>query len=108
MSLIPTFTSNTNGGAPNYQPAAAGDTAPVGTGLSLIVRNTTAGPIVVTMAAPGNLATGDPYPDKQYTVGATTGEQWIPLLPDYADADGLAHITYGSTPAGLTRAVVRS
>lgn len=106
MALISTFTPTVAGTAPTPGAAAAGDTAAVGPGLVLVVINTGTEKIV-TITAPGNLATGDAYPDKAYTVAATTGVAWIPLLREYADpTDGLAHIAYDST-TGVTRYVVR-
>lgn len=108
MSLIPTFIPSVAGGAPNYAAAAAADTAAVGPGLVLIVKNASGSSVTVTIATPGNLPTGDAYPDKTYTVAATTGEQWIPLLTDYRDpADTYAHISYSATTS-VTRAVVRN
>lgn len=108
MSLIPTFSPSVAGGAPNYTAAAAGDTAPVGPGLVLIVKNASGSSVTVTLATPATLPTGDAYPDKVYTVAATTGEQWIPLIADYRDpTDGSAHISYSATTS-VTRAVVRN
>lgn len=108
MSLISTFIPSVAGGAPNYRAAAAGDVAPVGPGYTLIAKNSAGTSTTVTMATPGNLPTGDAYPDKPYVVAATTGEQWIPLIADYRDpTDGYAHISYSAT-AGLTVAVVRN
>lgn len=56
---------------------------------------------------PGNLATGDAYPDKVYTVPAGA-ERWIPLLREYADpTDRKAHLTWSATTS-ITRAVVKA
>lgn len=106
MALISTFTPVVAGTPPTPAAAANGDTAPVGAGLVLVVINTGTQKIV-TVTVPGLLATGDAYPDKAYTVAATTGVAWIPLLKEYADpTDGLAHIAYDSL-TGVTRYVVR-
>lgn len=106
MAQIPTFTPSATGTAPTFSAAAAGDTALCGRGVILVLRNTNAATRDVTITAPGNVATGQAYPDTTITVAADDGERWIPLYPEYADpADGLAHLTYSAT-AGLTRAVV--
>lgn len=108
MAEISPFTVTTAGGKPTFAAAAAGDTAKVGAGYTLIVRNTNASTRTVTIAYPGTLPSGDAIPDKVYTVGATTGEEWIPLLAEYADpTTGQAAITYSAT-TDVTRAVVKS
>jgi len=108
VALIATYTPSVAGTPPTFANSAAGDTAPVGDRLYLIAKNTTGAPVTVTLVTPGLLPTGDAYPDKVYTIPATTGEQWIPLLQDYADpSDGLAHLTWSAPGAGVTRAVVR-
>lgn len=108
MALIPTQTIKLDGTAPTPAAAAAGDTARVGPGLTLYVKNASGSPITVTLATPGNLSTGDAIPDKVYTVAATTGERWIPLLEAYADpVTGNAAITYSATPS-VTRMVIKS
>lgn len=109
MALIPTQTIKVDGTAPTFAAAAAGDTARVGAHLVLIVKNASGAPITVTLATPGNLATGDAIPDKQYSVAATTGERWIPLLENYADTtqSNQAVITYSATTS-VTRAVVQA
>ena len=107
MALIPTFQPTVSGTAPTFAAAASGDTAKCGSGYWLIAKNTDVASRTITVTVPGNLATGDAYPDKVYTLAANTGEQWIPLLREYADAtDGEAHLTYSAT-AGVTRAVVK-
>lgn len=106
MALITAFSPSIAGTAPTFNAAAANDTAEVGVGLWLIVRNDDVADKTVTIATPGLLTTGDAYPDKAYTVTAGT-EAWIPLLADYRDpSDGLAHITWSATTS-VTRAVVR-
>jgi hypothetical protein len=106
MALIATQTVALDGTAPTFAAAAAGDTARVGSGLTLIVKNASGGSINVTITTPGNLATGDAVPDKVYAVAAA-GERWIPLLELYADPTaGTAAIAYSAT-ASVTRAVVR-
>jgi hypothetical protein len=108
MALIATQSLVVAGTAPTFAAAAANDTARVGDHLYLIVKNASGSPITVTVTVPGNLETGDAYPDKQYSVAATTGERWIPLLKRYADpTTGNAAIAYSAT-SSVTRAVVRA
>jgi hypothetical protein len=107
VALITTFQPSVVGTAPTFAAAAANDTAQVGDGYKIIAKNTNAATRTLTIAVPGNLVTGDAYPDKVYTLAALTGEVWIPLLREYADpADGLAHLTWSAT-ADVTRAVVK-
>lgn len=107
MALIPTQTISVTDYEIEFAAAAAGDTANIAGHTCLEVKNTAGASMTVTMVAPGNLATGDAYPDKVYTVPATTGHVRIPLLAAYANAtDGMAYITY-STTTSVTRAVVK-
>jgi hypothetical protein len=109
MALIPTQALVVAGTAPTYAAAASGDTARVGLHMYLIVKNASGSPVTVTLAVPGNLPTGDAYPDKAYTVAATTGERWIPLLKEYGDVSisGQVAITYSGTTS-VTRAVIQA
>lgn len=107
MALISTFTPSTVGTAPTFAAAAAGDTARPGKHAMLIVKNTNAATRDITIKYPGTLLSGDAIPDKVYTIAATTGELWIPLLEVYADpaTSGQVVITYTAT-TNVTRAVV--
>jgi hypothetical protein len=108
MALIPTqVLAVATGTAPTFAAAAAGDTAEVDPANTLIVKNGSGAGITVTLVTPGNLATGDAYPDKAYTVAAA-GEAWIPLVDAFRDntINGQATINYSAT-ASVTRAVVR-
>lgn len=108
MALIPNQSVVVAGTAPTFSAAAAGDTCRVGTHLTLIVKNASGSPITVTITPPATLPTGAAYPPKVYTVPATNGEQWIPLLDLYADpTTGQATVAYSAT-ASVTRAVVQS
>src|SRR4051812_10343354 len=112
MALIPTYVVPPSGAAPTLGNAAAGDTAEIGGGRRLELRNTTASAITVTLAAHAVLVTGAAHPDGVVVVpaavGAVPGEKRPELLDVYRDpADGYAHLSY-STTTGLTRAVVRS
>lgn len=107
MAEISPFTITTAGGKPTFAGAASGDTAKTGSGYFLVVKNTNVATRTVTITVPGNTSYGEALPDKAYTVGATTGEEWIPLLDDYRDpSTGLAAISYSAT-ADVTRAVVK-
>lgn len=108
MALIPTqLLDVATGAAPAFAAAAAGDTAECDPANVLIVKNGSAGSINVTVATPGNLPTGDAYPDKVYAVAAGA-ERWIPLVDAFRDPaqNGQAVISYSAT-ASVTRAVVR-
>lgn len=103
VALITTFSPAVAGTPPTYGAAAAGDTVRPGT--TLVVKNGSASSITATLVTPGNLRTGDAYPDKQYTVAAGA-EAWIPVLSDYADpTDGLARVNWSATTS-VTRAAV--
>lgn len=91
------------GTAPTYTAPATTETVEIG--MILIVKNASASVVTVTLTTPGNLPTGDAYPDKVYSVPATTGERWIPILPDYRQPSGLASVTF-SAVASVTAAAV--
>lgn len=90
------------GTAPTYAAPLASDTADIGS--TLIVRNGSAASITVTLVTPGDLTTGDDFPDKVYTVAAA-GEAWIPVLKDYRGPNGKAAVTFSAT-ASVTAAVI--
>lgn len=106
MALITTHTIDTDGTAPTFGAAASGDTAETGPRVFLVVKNTDAATVDVTIASQITLASGDAYPAKVYTVAATTGENWIPLIADYGNDSKEAEISYEAT-ANVTRAVVK-
>jgi hypothetical protein len=101
------------GTPPVFNNVAASDTAAPAAGATLIVRNTSAVPVNVTLVTPGNLGSGDAYPDHVVACGAGTGagnivptEVWLPLSQDYVDpSTGLATITY-DVQTGIKAAVV--
>lgn len=82
------------GTPPVYAAPASSDTVQIGS--TLVVRNGSGSSITVTMVTPGNLPTGDAYPDKAYTVAAA-GEAWIPVLPEYRNTAGVAAVTFSAT-----------
>lgn len=88
-----------------WSQATASDTVPnPGDDTFLLVNNTTAGALPVTLVTPGNLPTNDAYPDKVISVPATT-MMAIPVPSMYADANGVAVVTSGGA-AGLSYSVV--
>ena len=76
---------------------AGGDTAPTGTGVSLLVKNGSGSSITVTAAYPSKYDGDQTVSGRTFTVPATTGEFEIPLRDVYKDpATGLAAITYSA------------
>ncbi len=93
--------------SPTHNAAAAGgDRVPAGSGVLVVVRNTSAAAITVTLVTPGTLEGDLAIADRIYTVAATNGELWFPVGPNYRGANGLADLTY-SAAAGLTVACIR-
>lgn len=91
------------GTAPTFAAPALSDTAPVGT--VLIVKNASAGAVTVTLVTPGNLPTGDAYPDKAYTVAAGT-EAWLPVRSEYRDpVTNVAVVTFSAVTSVTAAAV---
>lgn len=98
------------GTKPTFAAAAASDTAPIGSGHNTFVvyKNTDAATRTVTITAPGNTDYGQPQPDPQLTLAATTGELWIPLRTAYDPGDGTGRATLTlSATANVTVAVVK-
>jgi hypothetical protein len=103
----------TAGTPPTFNNVASTDTFPTQPGYALIVRNTSASSINVTLDTPGNLGSGDAYPQKVVACGAGTGsgnvvptEVWIPLSADYLDpSTGLGSVAYSAT-SGVKSALV--
>jgi hypothetical protein len=93
------------GTAPTFSAPLSADTVEVGT--ILIVKNGSGASVNVTLDTPGNLNTGDAYPDKVYAVPAA-GERWIPILPDYRQPSGLANVAFAATASVTTAAIYRS
>lgn len=107
MAEITPFTVTTAGGKPTFNAAASGDTAKCGSGYTLIVKNASGSPVTVTIPVAGNTSYGVANPDPTWTVAATTGEEWIPLLDAYRDpSTGMAAVNYSATTS-VTRAVVK-
>ncbi|MGW3724833.1 hypothetical protein [Streptomyces sp. NPDC000851] len=94
------------GTAPSYAAASAGgDTAPIGGGLVLHVRNGGASPITVNITTPGTID-GLAVADAALSIPAA-GAGFIPLSYVYRDpVTGLASVSYSAT-ASVTVAVVQ-
>lgn len=92
------------GTPPTFAAPLASDTVTMGS--TLIVKNASAASITVTLITPGNLPTGDAYPDKVYTVAAA-GEAWIPVLADYLNPSTLlADVTFSAVASVTVAAIV--
>lgn len=104
MALMALQSISTAGTPPTFSTVNASDTLPYGGGYTLVVRNTSASSVTVTLVTPGNLGTGDAYPDHAVTCGAGTGagnvvptEVWLPISADYGDpTTGLATVTFSA------------
>lgn len=108
MADIGTQTIVSAGTKPTFSNAAAGDTAQCGDDYFLVAKNTTGSSVTLTFVVPGNNNYDQPNPDPVWTIAATTGEVWIPLYDAYKDpSDGVIHMTWSATGAGITRAVVK-
>ena len=107
MAQIPTVTADVEDGAVyTLGAAASGDTAECGDNVLLIVQNGDVASHTVTIAIPGELESGDVYPDKTYTIDAGA-KLAIPLKPLFRDlTDRLAHLTWSATTS-MTRAVLK-
>lgn len=73
---------------------AGGDTAPTGSGVFLLVKNTGSS-ATVTLAYPNKYDGDQTVAGRAFTIAATTGESVIPLRDIYKDpATGVAAISY--------------
>lgn len=103
------------GTKPTFGAAALSDTAEVGNGGNTFVvyKNTDSNAKTVTITVPGTTTYGQANPDPALTLAATTGELWIPLRKEYADAAvagvGRCTLTVSGTGGvtGVTVAVVQ-
>ena len=101
------------GAGPTFSAATASDTAVPGPGVWAEYRSVHSAATTVTVVVPGNLGTGDAYPDKAYTLAAGGGagnivpsELRIPLEKFMQDpTTGVVTITT-SQQTGVTMAIV--
>lgn len=107
MAVIPKYIPKVSGtDGPTFAAANAGGDL-IDQCASAIVMLRTSGTISnVTFVTPGTLPNGDAYPDKVVAMPAT-GERWIALGPEYADANGQCAVTYSSV-VGLTIAAAHN
>jgi hypothetical protein len=80
---------------PTMNAAASGDQVISALGGVLVVKTGGTG-TTVTIDTPGTLPNGDAYPQKAIVIG-TSAERWIPLGPEYIDANGMANLSWSST-----------
>ena len=107
MALLTTYSMADAGTAPTFVAAASSDTVTYAASVFVVYRNTNASTRTVTITVPGNTSYGQALPDPILTLGATTGELWIPLRALYQDsATGLVTFTLSAT-TNVTVSVVR-
>lgn len=101
MAVLQKYIPKTTGADGPTWAAATGGGDTIDQCASAIVGLRTTGTVcTVTFVTPGTLPNGDAYPDKAIVMPAT-GERWIVLGPEYADANGQCAVTY-SAVTGLT------
>lgn len=90
------------GTKPTFAAASASDTVDVGNGHSVFVvyKNTDANAKTVTITAFGTTDYAAAYPNAVVSVGATTGEVWIPIRKSYDPGDGTNRATLAVTGTG--------
>jgi hypothetical protein len=89
---------------------SGGDTAQTGGGVFLVAQNTSGGSLTVQVATPRKIDGDLDIADRTFTIAATSGLSFIPLVDLYRDpATGRAAITYpgGVASGALKVAVVR-
>lgn len=112
MPTLATEQISPAGVAATYTVAAASQKVVPGPTTFLIVKNTTGSPVTITLDDTGTpipVGSSGVNPDAVVSIPATTGEKVIgPLLPSrFANpADGLCALTWQTTGAGITIAVV--
>ena len=97
MALLATQAITVAGLASTLSPATAstGDTFKPSADF-IVVNNGGGAPITATVTVPGNLVTGDAYPDKAYTIGAGA-KTYIPVLREYRNpSTGLCTVVCSS------------
>jgi hypothetical protein len=111
--VVATRGAGANLAAAGCQQATASDTFPAGPNSFLRVRNTTAGPITVTVTPPagaGPLGTSITGYALAPAVELTTGDRMYGPFPAYpfGDANGNVTVTYSSFAAGVTAQCVQA
>lgn len=113
MSLRTKQTMSHAGTAPTFAAATASDTMAPAPNVFAVYRSVHSAATTVIAVVPGNVANGEPYPDKSYTLAAGGGagnivpsELWIPLDKFMQDpTTGVVTITT-SQQVGVTLAVI--
>ena len=106
MALIQKYVPKSTGAdGPTFAAAAGGGDTIDACASAIVCLRTTGTISTVTFVTPGTLPNGDAYPDKVVAMPAT-GERWIVLGPEYADANGQCAVTY-SAVTGLTIAAIQ-
>ncbi|QDG65847.1 hypothetical protein NIBR502772_06115 [Pseudarthrobacter sp. NIBRBAC000502772] len=93
------------GTPPTFAAPATSDTVQVGS--TLVVKNASGVSVTVTLVTPGNLPTGDAYPDRAYTVTAGA-EAWIPVLSEYRNTAGVAAVTFSAVTSVTAASITHS
>lgn len=97
MANLVTKVPNDNGAYPTLDNLAeVSNTAEFGTGHNtvLLLENTNAATRTVDIVVAGETDYGMAYPDRQYTLAATTGRLMIPLRRRYADPNVPGRVTF--------------
>lgn len=106
MAVIQKYVPKATGAdGPTYASASGGGDLIDQCASAIVVLRTTGTISNVTFVIPGNLPNGDAYPDKVVAMPAT-GERWITLGPEYADANGQCAVSYSSV-TGLTLTAIQ-
>lgn len=101
MALISKYIPKVTGvDGPTFVAASAGGDTIDQCASAIVMLRTSGTAITATFVTPGTLPNGDSYPDKVVSLPAT-GERWIVLSSEYADANGQCAVTY-SAVTGLT------
>lgn len=97
MALIPEAVASRSGVAPAPRGAAADDDVVPGSNVQLVVDNTSAGAVTVTVTAVRRCSQGSLH-DIVVSVPATSKRVIGPITDDFANAaTGLARVTYSAT-----------
>lgn len=96
------------GTVPTFSTPTASDTIVPDDRGFLVLKNTNAATRTVTIAAPPSVDIApSTMPDWTWTLAATTGELWIPMLAIYADSTGIITVTITPAITNVTSAAVR-
>jgi hypothetical protein len=96
------------GTKPTFSAASTADTAVIGNGSNTFVvyKNADTSAHTLTITVAGNTSYGVANPQKTVTIGANTGEVWVPLRKAYDDGTGKALLGLDAATS-VTVAVVK-